>query len=72
MKIAFVLIGIIFVAIGVVCVYDARILTKKFFSFQDKNEGTKYLKLFGLAMAVLGLVVVYIYIPELSDTIKNI
>ena len=48
MKIAFVLIGLILVAIGVILIYDARLLTKKLFSFQDINEGTATLKVFGL------------------------
>ena len=40
MEIFFVILGIIFVAIGVICIYDGRKLTKKLFSFQDINEGT--------------------------------
>lgn len=71
MKIAFVIIGIIFVAIGVISIYDARKLTKKLFSFQDLNEGTKYLKIFGLVISLLGLCVVYIYMPDAIEILKS-
>lgn len=71
MKIAFLIIGLIFVFIGVICIYDARKLTKKLFSFQDINEGTKTLKIFGLIISILGLSVVYIYIPEALETLKS-
>ena len=71
MKIFFVLLGMIFVAVGVICIYDARKLTKKLFSFQDINEGTKYLKIFGLAITILGFCVVYIYLPDAIEIIKN-
>lgn len=71
MKIAFVLVGIIFVAIGVICIYDARKLTKQLFSFQDINEGTKYLKIFGFVVAILGLFVIYFYLPEAVQMLKE-
>ena len=34
------LIGSLLVLLGIVFIYDARILTKKFFSFGDQNEGS--------------------------------
>ena len=34
------LIGAIIVLVGVVMIYDARLITKKFFGFGDKNEAT--------------------------------
>lgn len=71
MKIAFVLMGIIFVAIGVISIFDARKLTKKLFSFQDVNEGTKYLKIFGFVISILGLCVIYIYLPEVIELLKS-
>lgn len=64
MKIAFVLIGLIFVAIGVILIYDARLLTKKLFSFQDINEGTATLKVFGLVISIIGFGIVYFYLPS--------
>ena len=45
MKIVFILIGLILAIIGVICVYDARLITKKFFSFGDQNEAAMGLKI---------------------------
>lgn len=71
MKIAFVLLGLIFFLVGVISIYDARKITNKLFSFQDKNEGAKTLKIFGFFITILGLGVVYYYLPEVAETIKN-
>lgn len=35
------LVGIILVLLGVIFIYDARIITKKFFGFGDQNEATR-------------------------------
>lgn len=48
------LIGIIILAIGVVCVYDARNLTKKFFSSSDTNSATKTFKIVGFIIFIIG------------------
>ena len=71
MKIVFAILGLIFVMIGVVSIYDARKITKKLFSFQDINEGTKTLKILGFFMAILGLGVVYFYLPEVTEILKQ-
>lgn len=71
MKITFVILGLIFVLIGVVCVYDARKITKKLFSFQDINEGTKALKIFGFLIALLGMGIVYSYLPNALQVLKS-
>lgn len=71
MKIAFVLLGLIFVTIGVICIYDARMLTKKLFSFQDINEGTKILKIFGFIISILGFGIVFAYIPEVFKILQS-
>lgn len=44
---------------GVVLIYDARILTKNFFSFGDQNEGSSGLKILGFILAVIGGVIMY-------------
>lgn len=72
MEIAFVLLGLIFITIGVICVYDARKLTKKLFSFQDVNEGTKYMKIFGFVISILGLCIIYFYLPDAVENIKSL
>lgn len=44
---------------GVILIYDARILTKRFFSFGDQNEGASGLKILGFIVAVLGGVTLF-------------
>ena len=41
------LIASIIMIIGVILIYDSRIITKRFFGFGDQNEGTKGLKIIG-------------------------
>lgn len=53
------IIGLIIIAIGVIWIYDARILSKKFFSNSDKRTSIKVLKIFGFIIAVIGAIVVY-------------
>ncbi len=50
---------LIIILSGVVLIYDARVLTKKFFSFGDQNEGTSGLKIFGFIFAVIGGVLLF-------------
>ena len=44
---------------GVIMIYDARILTKKFFGFGDQNEATTGLKVLGFIIAILGAFIIY-------------
>lgn len=53
------LIGAIIVLIGVVMIYDARIITKKLFSFGDQNEATSGLKILGFIVCVVGGLIIY-------------
>ena len=41
------LIGVIIMAMGVMCVYDARNLTRKYFSTSDTNSAVKTFKIVG-------------------------
>jgi hypothetical protein len=52
-------IGIVISVIGVVMIYDARVITKKIFSFGDQNEGSLGLKLVGFIIAIIGALIVY-------------
>lgn len=54
------IIGLIVIAIGVIGIFDARILSKKFFSSSDKNTSTKVLRIAGFIIAVLGAMIIYI------------
>ena len=52
-KIIFKLIGAIIVLLGTILVYDARLITKRFFGFGDKNEATLGLKMLGTIIGCL-------------------
>lgn len=47
------------ILIGVILIYDARILTKRFFSFADQNEGASSLKILGFIVVILGEIVLF-------------
>lgn len=53
------LIGMILAGMGVIMVYDARILTKKFFGFGDQNEAACGLKILGFIVAILGALIIF-------------
>ena len=53
------LIGIIIVLIGVIMIYDARTITKKFFGFGDQNEGSSGLKILGYIISTIGGFMIY-------------
>lgn len=42
------LIGVLLVLLGIILIYDARILTKRFFGFGDQNEATQRIKNIGI------------------------
>ena len=50
---------ILLVLLGVILIYDARIMTKKFFSFGDQNEGTLGLKMLGFFLSLIGGLALY-------------
>ena len=54
-----ILIGILIVLLGIIMIYDARILTKKFFGFGDQNEATSVLKILGFIVAIVGGLIIY-------------
>lgn len=45
------------IVIGVIMVFDARLLTKKLFSFGDQNDATAGLKIVGFLIAISGTIV---------------
>ena len=57
-KIIFIIIELIILEISVIMIYDARLITKKYFSFGDKNEATTGLKMLGTIVCVMGGVLV--------------
>ena len=53
------LIGVLILLVGVVLIYDARIITKKMFGFGDQNEATSGVKILGVLVSLFGLAIVY-------------
>ncbi len=51
------LLMLIFILLGITLIYDARIITKRFFSFGDQNEGSTGLKILGFILAIIGGIV---------------
>lgn len=41
------------ILLGVILIYDARSITKKFFSFGDQNEGAMGLKILGFFITIV-------------------
>ena len=54
------IIGAILLLIGVIWIYDARSITKKYFSFGDQNEGSLGLKMIGFIISIIGAVLFYV------------
>ena len=54
------IIAIIMILLGVILIYDARIIIKKYFSFGDQNEGSNGLKMVGLIITLIGSIILYI------------
>ena len=57
-----VILGILIALIGIIVVYDARLLTKKLFGFGDQNEASMGLKILGFIIAIIGGILVYLNI----------
>lgn len=58
MKTICILIGILIVMLGVIMIYDARKLTKKWFGFNDQNEGSKWFKIGGFVLSIIGIIII--------------
>lgn len=51
-------IAVLIVLLGVILVYDARIITKKIFGFGDQNEASEGMKILGCILSIIGLLVI--------------
>ena len=58
-EIIFRLIGALILLIGVILIYDARIITKKMFGFGDQNEATSGFKILGTIISIIGSIIIY-------------
>lgn len=52
------LIGLLIMFAGVIFIFDARKLGKKWFSFSDRNEAAKVLKIVGFIIAIIGGIII--------------
>lgn len=59
-KLILIVVGMILALIGVIMIFDARIITKKLFSFGDQNEGVLGLKIVGFIIAIIGGGIVFL------------
>lgn len=59
LQIILVLIGFIIALLGVICIFDARVITKKLFGFGDQNEATLGFKIFGFIFTIAGFLIVF-------------
>lgn len=53
------IVALLIILLGVILIYDARMITKKFFSFGDQNEGSSGLKILGFIFAIIGGIIMY-------------
>ncbi len=53
------LIASVMVLLGVIMVYDARIITKKMFGFGDQNQAAWGLKILGFIITIIGALMIY-------------
>jgi len=54
------ILGFLLAMIGVIMIFDARKLTKERFSFGDQNEGSKWMKVIGFILSIVGAIIVMI------------
>ena len=53
------IIGLLILLAGVIFVYDARLLTEKWFGFGDQNEASLGFKILGFILCFVGAIIVY-------------
>jgi len=58
-KLISIVIAFIIIMLGVIMIYDARKQAKKWFSFHDQNEGTKWFKIGGFILSIIGVLILY-------------
>ncbi len=61
---------ILTILLGIIMIYDARILTKKFFGFGDQNEASSGLKILGFLISIIGGFIFYFVSRRLAKLKK--
>lgn len=59
LKVISILISFVLIMFGVIMIFDARKLAKKWFSFHEQNKVTKLLKVIGFIVSILSLTILY-------------
>lgn len=47
---------LLIICLGVIMIFDARLLTKRLFGFGDQNDASAGLKIFGFIIAIAGTI----------------
>lgn len=58
-RVILLIIGLLIAILGIIMIFDARLLTQKFFGFGDQNEATAGFKIVGFMIAVIGGLIVF-------------
>lgn len=58
-KLILLFIGLLIAILGTIMIFDARLLTQKFFGFGDQNEATAGFKILGFFVAIIGGLIVF-------------
>lgn len=53
------IIGLLIVVLGIIMIFDARYLTKRFFGFGDQNDATLGFKMLGFVIAIVGALIFF-------------
>ena len=53
------LVSLLIILSGVILIFDARIITKKYFGFGDQNEATDGLKIMGFIISIIGGLILF-------------
>ena len=57
-KLILILLGMFLAMLGTILIYNSRIITKRFFSFGDQNDGTFIIKVVGITSLVIGGIII--------------
>lgn len=60
LRIVELLIAFILIMLGIIAIYDARKLAAKWFSFYDKNEAARWLKIVGFTISIIGIITIFL------------
>ena len=59
LQIILIIVGLLVALFGTICIFDARVITKKLFGFGDQNEATMGLKIIGFILFIIGFLVIF-------------